>query len=139
MDPSDASLVNSIFAACAELSRRTGRKVSPDGHLVGSLGEVFASQELGLTLASASDAGFDAIAADGTLVEIKTTTRASIAFSPNATKAERVVVVRLDPITGDPRIVFDGAMTVALTLAGKPQKNGQRQVTVSRLCANHSG
>ena len=75
MKQSDSELVRLIFDACAELSSRSGRRVSPDGHLVGSLGEIHAAHILGLTLETASNAGFDAVDDQGRKVEIKTTTR----------------------------------------------------------------
>ena len=68
MGTSTEGLVKLIFESCAELSRRTGRSVSPDGHLVGSLGEIYAAQQLNLTLEPASNAGFDATDASGTRV-----------------------------------------------------------------------
>ncbi|MBU6244155.1 MAG: hypothetical protein KGP12_02965 [Actinomycetales bacterium] len=133
MAQSDEELVRLIFQACAELSRRSGRSVSPDGHLVGSLGEIYAARTLGLTLATASNAGFDATDAAGLRVEIKTTTRSSIALSASGTEAQRLVVVLLDASTGSARIVYDGPAAVAWELAGKPSKNGQRRVSLTRL------
>jgi len=47
--------------------------VSPDGHLVGSLGEIHAARALNLKLEMASKAGFDATDEEGLRVEIKTT------------------------------------------------------------------
>ncbi len=61
VEPTEDELVRSIFEACAELSRRSGRSVSPDGHLVGSLVEIYAAQELGLRFETASNAGFEAV------------------------------------------------------------------------------
>lgn len=133
MGASTEELVRSIFESCAELSRRTGSCVSPDGHLVGSLGEIYAAQELNLTLETASNAGFDATAADGTRVEIKTTTRSSISLSAEGTLAERLVVVQLDRENGTPHIVYDGPANIAWDLAGPPAKNGQRRLGLTKL------
>ena len=133
MGASTEELVRSIFESCSELSRRTGRSVSPDGHLVGSLGEIYAAQELNLTLETASNAGFDATDADGTCVEIKTTTRSSISLSAEGSRAERLVVVQLDRHTGEPQIVYDGPANIAWELAGPPAKNGQRRLATKRL------
>ena len=108
MKQSDEELVQLIFQACAELSTRTGRSVSPDGHLVGSLGEIHAKNVLGLTLERASNAGYDAVDDQGRKVEIKTTTRSSISLSASGTKAERLIVVKLDASTGAAEIIYDG-------------------------------
>jgi len=133
MGATNEELVRSIFDACAELSRRSSRSVSPDGHLVGSLGEIYAAEELGLTLATASNPGYDAVDRNGARVEIKTTTRSSISLSAQGTCAERLIVVKLDPISGVPGIVFDGPAKSAWAVAGPPAKNGQRRLSLSRL------
>ena len=133
VEQTDDDLVRLIFQACAELSRRSGRSVSPDGHLVGSLGEIYAAQALGLRLETASNAGFDAVDGDGRRVEIKTTTRASISLSASGTLAERLIVVQLDAETGAAQIVYDGDAAVAWELSGKTGKNGQRRLSVKRL------
>ena len=130
---SDQDLVKSIFESCRELSRRTGRHISPDGHLVGGLGEVYAAEKLHLQLQTASNAGYDALDVEGHRVEIKTTTRASISLSTHGNTAERLIVIHLDPDTGTPTIVYDGEATRAWDLAGKPQKNGQRKITLTTL------
>lgn len=113
MEQTDADLVRLIFQACAELSHRGGRSVSPDGHLVGSLGEIYAAQALGLRLETASNAGFDAVDREGRRVEIKTTTRSSIALSASGTLAERLIVVQLDAESGSAQIANDGEAAVA--------------------------
>lgn len=127
-----SQLIAEIFAACRELSDISGRPVSPDGHLVGSLGEIFAAEELNLRLMPPSNHGFDAHGPGGETVEIKTTTRTSISISNEPSLAERIVVVVLDGY-GAGRIVFDGPMATVQTVAGAPQKNGQRRVSISRL------
>jgi hypothetical protein len=58
--------VAKIYEAVAELEARyPGRKFTPDGHLVGSIGEVIAAEALGLTLHPASYPGHDAFDANG--------------------------------------------------------------------------
>lgn len=130
-----SDLILGVFSACQKLSRITGRPFSPDGHLVGSLGEVFAAEQLGLVLMNPSNHGYDAVDVDGLKVEIKATTRNSIALSASGTLAERLVVVQFDE-TGRGVIAYDGPAGLAWTLAGRPQKNGQRQVAISKLTSN---
>ena len=133
MGESHEDLVRRIFETCAELSRRTGRSVTPDGHLVGSLGEIYAASILNLTLETQSNAGFDATTSDGQRVEIKTTTRSSISLSAEGTLADRLVVVTLNPENGEAVIVFDGPAETAWQLAGPAQKNGQRRLSLTKL------
>lgn len=127
-----SSLIRTVFNATDRLTELTGRPFSPDGHFVGSLGEVLATIELGLELAPPSTEGYDAVDAEGRLVEIKATTRNAVALSASGTKAERLVVVRIDSV-GDPTIVYDGPATPAWEAAGRPQKNGQRRISLSKL------
>lgn len=125
-------IIKQIFQSCQKLTQLTGRPFSPDGHLVGSLGEVIARDRLGLTLMRPSKAGYDAIDKQGRCVEIKATTRGSIALSASGTKAERLVVVKIGG-DGDAEIVYDGPAAPAWNAAGKPQKNGQRSISLSKL------
>lgn len=71
-------------------------------------------------------------------MEIKTTTRSSIALSASGTLAERLIVVQLDAETGAARIVYDGEAAVAWDIAGKPGKNGQRRLSIKSLAKHGS-
>ena len=61
-----------------------GRKFTPAGHMVGSIGEVIAAEHFGLTLLSPSHPGHDATDADGRLVQIKLTAGSSIGGGQDA-------------------------------------------------------
>jgi hypothetical protein len=75
----------------AELERQYhGRKFTPDGHLVGSIGEVVAAKALGLTLYPGSHPGHDAYDANGD-VQIKMTSGASVSLYATCT---RLVVLK---------------------------------------------
>ena len=132
MNDEDRRAVQAIFDACQQLTASTGRPFSPDGHLVGSLGEVLAADLLDLTLMPPSNAGYDAVDGEGRKVEIKTTTRRSVALSASGTSAERLVVVVIRD-DGNPEVVYDGPTEAVWVAAGKPQKNGQRTISLSRL------
>lgn len=132
MDKGIQDLVTDVFAACADLTRITGRPVTPDGHLVGSIGEALAADRLNLTLQQPSNRGFDAIGPDGEKVEIKTTTRTSIAFSGTPSQASRLVVVHLRE-DGSGQIAYDGPFGPALEKANPPRPNGQRSISLSTL------
>lgn len=132
MDLPVAGIVREIFEKCRELTERTGRPVSPDGHLVGSLGEAYAAEVLHLDLMKPSNLGYDAIDGDGRKVEIKTTTRSQVSLSASGTHADRLIVVKFSS-DGIGEIAFDGPAGLAWQLAGPAQKNGQRRVSISTL------
>ena len=79
-----------------------------------------------------SNDGYDAIDEQGRRVEIKATTRTSIGLSASGTRAERLVVVVVDG-DGETEVAYDGPTAPAWDAAGKPQKNGQRRISVSTL------
>jgi hypothetical protein len=121
--------VAAIYKAVEELSAAyPGRKFTPDGHLVGSIGEVIAAEALGLTLYPGSHPGHDAFDANGD-VQIKMTAGKSISMYACC---DRLVVLKvLSP--DEAEIVYDGPGAPVWEVAGKPQKNGQRSVRLSRL------
>jgi hypothetical protein len=120
-----------IYKAAAELEALyPGRKFTPDGHLVGSIGEVIAAEALGLTLYPMSKPRHDAFDANGD-VQIKLTAGKSIAMY---TCCVRLVVLRVVS-PEEAEIVYDGAGQPAWDAAGPMQKNGQRAISLSKLRA----
>jgi len=124
--------IRRIFQSCRELTQLTGRPFSPDGHLVGSLGEVIARDRCNLRLMPPATEGYDAIDCRNRCVEIKATTRNAVSLSASGTKAQRLVVVQINE-DGDAEIVYDGPTAPAREAAGKVQKNGQRRISISTL------
>jgi hypothetical protein len=112
--------VSRIYKAVAELERRyPQRRFTPDGHLVGSIGEVIAAEALGLQLHPMSHRGHHAFDAKGD-VQIKMTAGRSVAmYGP----CERLVVLRLVS-PEEAEIVYDGPGAPAWEQAGK---NGQER------------
>jgi hypothetical protein len=87
------SLIKSIYSTVAELERLfPHRKFTPDGILVGSIGEVLAAHHYGLELLSQNSANHDARDPAGRLVQIKTTQRSSIDIR---TKPDNLLVLKL--------------------------------------------
>ena len=121
--------VADIYAAVAELEGLyPGRKFTPDGHMVGSIGEVVAAEALNLTLLKASHAGHDAY--DGTsYVQIKMTGGTAVAMYATC---ERLVILRVVS-PAEAEIVYDGPGQPAWDAAGKKGKNGQRVVSLLAL------
>ena len=120
-----------IYRAIAELQTAyPERKFTPDGHLVGSIGEVVAAEALGLTLYPMSQPVHDAHDANGD-VQIKMTAKKRVSmYAPS----DRLVVLQIiSPEHAE--IVYDGPGQPAWERAGRPQKNGQRVISLSRLRA----
>lgn len=106
-----------------------GRHFTPDGHLVGSLGEVYAAERYGLKLFEASHPVHDAETANGKLVQIKATQGSRVALNDCP---DWLIVLR---ITNDGEFVevYNGPGQPAWDLRGKRQKTGQYQVSLTKL------
>jgi hypothetical protein len=121
--------VAAIYRAVAELEAAyPRRKFTPDGHLVGSIGEVVAAEALGLRLFPSSHPIHDAYDENGD-VQIKMTASKSIAMYD---LPKRLVVLRIVS-PEEAEIVFYGPGDLAWASAGKRQKNGQRVVSLAKL------
>lgn len=123
-------LVGRLYALVAEFEALfPGRSFTPDGHLVGSIGEVIAAHRYGLLLHTASRAGHDAVAADGRQVEVKATQGSSVALR---SMPEHLVVLYLGR-DGQATEVFNGPGAIVWAACGGIQKNGQRAISLFRL------
>jgi hypothetical protein len=121
-----------IYKATAALEALyPSRKFTPDGHLVGSIGEVIAAEALGLTLYPMSRPGHDAYDANGGDVQIKMTAGTSVAMYATC---DRLVVLRVVS-PEEAEIVYDGPGQPVWEKAGKMGKNAQRVISLSRLRA----
>ena len=110
-----------------------GRPFTPDGHMVGSLGECLVAHAYGLELMPPSNEGFDAKAEDGRCVEIKATQAKSVAFR---SCPEHTIVIQIHR-DGSFTECFNGpGRLVWKTFEGRPRpSNGQYQISVTRLLA----
>src|SRR5690554_3413292 len=107
-----------------------GRHFTPDGHLVGSLGECLAAYHYDLTLLPASSAGADAVY-KGRDVEIKATQESRVALR---SCPEHLLVLKLNR-QGSFTEAYNGpGELVWQELVDKPlPRNGQYQVSLSQL------
>lgn len=124
------ALIQRLYEIVDELEQHfPGRKFTPDGHLVGSIGEVIAAAKYGLELLPASAEGHDAAAPDGKLVQIKATqgTRVALRSEP-----EHLIVLFIEK-TGDTREIYNGPGRYEWPQCGKMQKNGQRPISATKL------
>lgn len=111
-----------------------GRPFTPDGHMVGSIGEVLAAYAFGLTLMPASNKGYDATTGSKT-VEIKATqgTR-GFALRDHGVTPDHLIAVRIEP-NGSIDVVYNGPAAPVWAEAGVVGSSGQRAIGFSRLRA----
>ena len=122
--------VSAIYRSVEELQNDyPGRKFTPDGHLVGSLGEVIAAREFNLELLPASAKAHDAIDENGRFVQIKLTGGKSISLRHDC---DRLLVMRI--LNSDyAEVVYYGEGEPIWNAAGKMQTNGQRSISIYRI------
>jgi hypothetical protein len=124
-------LLRTIYEAVDELEAMfPGRHFTPDGHMLGSIGEALASFHYGIALLPASNTGHDGIVG-GRRVEIKATQRNRIALS---SEPEHLLVLKIAR-DGTFAEVYNGPGAKVWDLVrGKPMpKNGQHQVSLTTL------
>ena len=128
------TLVKQLYNTVNELELMfPGRHFTPDGHLVGSLGECLVADAYDLQLLSASNKGYDAITKEGLKVEIKATQSKSIAFR---SEPEHAIIIKIMP-DGTFEEIYNGlGARVWQQFANKNQpSNGQFQISITKLRA----
>lgn len=126
--------VQSLYAHVRHLEEMYPcRHFTLDGHLVGSLGEVYAKERYGLTLYTAAYPVHDAHDRKWHEVQIKCTQGKRIGISA---EPQYLIVLHLDQ-NGDFEEVYNGPGKPVWKLFDhrKRPKNGQFQVSLSRLRA----
>jgi len=113
------------------------RKFTIDGHLIGSIGEVLVAEAFDLELEKNSTPVIDARTKDGTnrTVQIKATQIDRVSFSSkheNEDVPDQVIVISIDK-TGNWKVEFNGPGKLIYENLGKPQKNGQSQISLTKL------
>lgn len=124
-------LLKFIYDAVDELEAMfPGRHFTPDGHMVGSLGEALASHHYGVELASASNECHDGVCGDRQ-VQVKATQGTKVAIS---SEPEHLLVLRIER-DGTFTEEYNGPGALVWALVGhKPRpKNGQFQVSLATL------
>ncbi len=125
-------LVPQLYQLVAQLETAApGRRFTPDGHMVGSIGEVIAACQYDLDLAAASTEGYDAIhKPTGTKVEIKATQGRLVAMRCQPPHL-LVLLIRRD---GSAETVFNGPGQLAWDAASSPSsRNGQSTISLKKL------
>jgi hypothetical protein len=126
--------VAKIYEAVAELETAyPGRPFTPDGHLLGSIGEVVARETFGFELYPPSNRGHDAKCATRGNVEVKITARKHVAFRR---ECNHLIVLKIvSPSQAE--IVYDGPATGIWANAGKTASNGQRRGLPCQVATAH--
>ncbi|MDG3066589.1 DUF6998 domain-containing protein [Thauera mechernichensis] len=126
-----SKLVEELYSVVHELEKMfPGRHFTPDGHLVGSLGECLAAHHYGLDLLPASTQGVDALKGEKR-VEIKATQgrRVALRCAP-----EHLLVLKLNKRGGFQEVYNGPGSLVWEQLECKPApSNGQYQISLERL------
>jgi hypothetical protein len=123
-------LIRQLYEIVAELEKHfPDRRFTPDGHLVGSIGEVLAAHYYRLELLPVIEPIHDAKAEDGRLVQIKATQVARVGLRD---KPQHLIVLRILP-NGEAEEVYSGPGELAWENAGKKQRNGQRPISLTKL------
>ena len=116
-----AEKIKQLYEISAELERLfPGRHYTPDGHMIGSIGEVLEASYYGLELFTASAETHDAKAVDGRLVQIKATQISRIALS---SEPQWLLVLRIRR-DGTFSEEYNSPGKLAWERCGKMQKTG---------------
>lgn len=124
--------VAKVCQAITELERMYGRKFTIDGHLLGSIGEVVAKATLDIDLYGMSRKGHDGMCKTRGEVQIKITTKNSIALRH---PCNHLIVLKMDQVGKEAEIVYDGpgAPIWALVAHRKLPSNGQIRVSLAAI------
>ena len=133
-----SGLIKQLYGIVEELEKMfPGRPFTPDGHMVGSIGECLVAAAFNLELEEPSNKGFDALSQGGVKVEIKATQSARVGFR---SCPQHTIVIKIDRSGGFQTIYNGPGERVWAQFDGKPMpSNGQHQISVSRLRALDSG
>lgn len=124
-------IIKEIYSLVAELEGMfDGRHFTPDGHMVGSIGEALAAHYYGLQLCRASTKGHDAVK-DGKQIEIKATQGSSAAFRSSP---EHALVLKINKDGSFAEIYNSPGERIWAQFAGKKlPSNGQFQISLKKL------
>lgn len=125
-------LVKNLYATVHELEAMfPGRHFTPDGHMVGSLGECLVADAYDLSLKTASNKSYDAVTENGLDVEIKATQSNSVAFR---SQPQHAIIIKILP-DGTFEEIYNGPGNLVWKhFKGKKlPNNGQLQISLTKL------
>lgn len=106
------------------------RKFTLDGHLFGSIGEVYAAKKFDLTLLKSSKEKHDAKDKKGNLIQIKVTQRLSVGIRK---EPDNLIVLKLNKVTFDFETIYYGEGKEPWKKANKENSSGQKIITLNKL------
>lgn len=122
--------IRELYKITAELEKMyPGRSFTLDGHLLGSIGEVYAAERYNLSLLKTGAEKHDACSPDGKMIQIKITQteRVSIYSEP-----DYLIVLKMN-YDGTIEEVYNGKGRIPWNNAGKLKKTGQRSISLKKL------
>jgi len=126
------ALVKQLYATVNELEAMfPGRHFTPDGHMVGSLGECLVADAYNLDLKTASNKGYDAVTKRGLEVEIKATQSSSVGFRG---QPQNTIIIKILP-DGKFEEIYNGpgALIWEQFKGKRLPSNGQFQISLNKL------
>ena len=125
-----AEKIRALYQITQELETLfPGRHYTPDGHLIGSIGEALASDCYGITLFPAGAEIHDGTAPDGRLVQIKATQIDRVALS---SEPEWLLVLKIHR-DGSFSEAYNGPGAPVWKCCGQATKTSQRPISLKKL------
>lgn len=106
------------------------RKFTLDGHLFGSIGEVFAAKKFDLKLEKSSQKDYDALDNNGNQIQIKVTQKNSVGIR---SEPQNLLVLKLNRSTFDFDEIYYGNGKIPWEKSNKKNSSGQRIITLKKL------
>ena len=106
------------------------RKFTLDGHLFGSIGEVYACEKYNLKLENSSKKCFDATDKKGNEIQIKVTQKNKVGMRH---KPQKLLVLKLNRENLEFEEIYFGDGEMAWNNANKINSSGQRFITLNKL------
>lgn len=126
--------VHELYAIVRDLEAMfPSRPFTPDGHMVGSLGECLVADAYDLDLMPPSNQGYDAVHASGKKVEIKATQARSVAFR---SCPEHTIIIRINKDGSFDEYYNGPGEVIWKQFEGKKMpSNGQFQISLNKVAA----
>ncbi len=125
-------LIKKLYSIVLELEQMfPGRHFTPDGHMVGSIGECLVADAYNLKLMTASNKGYDAVTQDRSTVEIKATQSNRVAFR---SCPDHTIIIKI-LADGTFKEYYNGPGTIIWNeFKGRTMpSNGQYQISLRRV------
>ncbi|MFA5893992.1 MAG: hypothetical protein WC903_08550 [Candidatus Margulisiibacteriota bacterium] len=124
-------LIKQIYSAARGLRELfPERPFTPDGHMVGSIGEMYASQDYGIKLSGITNPIHDGVV-NGRKVQVKTTQRSGVELKG---ETDLLLVLKIDEDGGYEEIYNGDGVRPWRSLAHrKPTKSGEKSISIKQL------